>query len=148
MQAKLGEAAIIIIQRLDFIAARGGEIALHLQNRVGRALAALQLLLLGVQGLGSIFPGRAGGRYLYICEFGLVHYCSQQRGYPGVPIAEYGRVDVKREFLTEKSCAPNCTISCVHQVSYIDHWRAPQTSSVTPGASGHGAGAAELVQIR
>ncbi|MGZ4825295.1 MAG: radical SAM protein, partial [Terriglobales bacterium] len=24
---------------------------------------------------------RAGGRYLYICEDGLVHYCSQQRGY-------------------------------------------------------------------
>ena len=93
---------------------------------------------------------RAGGRYLYICEFGLVHYCSQQRGYPGVPLAEYGRADVKREFLTEKSCAPNCTISCVHQVSYIDHWRAPQTSHVTPGAS-HGAGEeadAGLVQIR
>src|SRR5438067_3617375 len=29
---------------------------------------------------------RAGGRYLYICENGLVHYCSQQRGYPGVPL--------------------------------------------------------------
>ncbi len=27
---------------------------------------------------------RAGARYLYICEDGLVHYCSQQRGYPGV----------------------------------------------------------------
>ncbi len=26
---------------------------------------------------------RAGSRYLYICENGLVHYCSQQRGYPG-----------------------------------------------------------------
>ena len=90
---------------------------------------------------------RAGGRYLYICENGLVHYCSQQRGYPGVPLEHYQTADVKREFLTEKSCAPNCTISCVHQVSYIDHWRAPQTSSVTPGASGHGAGA-ELVQIR
>ncbi len=25
---------------------------------------------------------RAGSRYLYICEQGLVHYCSQQRGYP------------------------------------------------------------------
>jgi len=87
---------------------------------------------------------RAGGRYLYICEFGLVHYCSQQRGYPGIPIAEYMRADVKREFLTEKSCAPNCTISCVHQVSYIDHWRAPQTTHVTPGAP-HGEG---LVQIR
>jgi hypothetical protein len=55
--------------------------------------------------------------------------------------------DVKREFLTEKSCSPSCTISCVHQVSYIDHWRAPQTSSVTPGASGNAADA-ELVQIR
>src|ERR1700760_2151226 len=90
---------------------------------------------------------RAGGRYLYICEFGLVHYCSQQRGYPGVPLSGYQKADVKREFLTEKSCAPSCTISCVHQVSYIDHWRAPQTSSVTPGASGNTADA-ELVQIR
>ena len=62
-----------------------------------------------------------------------------------VPLAQYGKADVKREFLTEKSCAPNCTISCVHQVSYIDHWRAPQTSQVTPGAS-HGG--ADLVQIR
>ena len=29
---------------------------------------------------------RAGARYLYICEDGLVHYCSQQRGYPGMPL--------------------------------------------------------------
>ena len=88
---------------------------------------------------------RAGGRYLYICEFGLVHYCSQQRGYPGVPLASYTTADVKREFLTEKSCAPSCTISCVHQVSYIDHWRAPQKTTITPGAAGHEAG--NLVQI-
>ncbi len=90
---------------------------------------------------------RAGGRYLYICEFGLVHYCSQQRGYPGVPLSGYKTADVKREFLTEKSCAPNCTISCVHQVSYIDHWRAPQKSFTTPGTS-QGHGATELVQIQ
>src|SRR5215471_13300547 len=32
---------------------------------------------------------RAGSRYLYICEDGLVHWCSQQRGYPGVPLASY-----------------------------------------------------------
>jgi MoaA/NifB/PqqE/SkfB family radical SAM enzyme len=88
---------------------------------------------------------RAGARYLYICEFGLVHYCSQQRGYPGVPVAEYTTADIRREFLTEKSCAPNCTISCVHQVSYIDHWRAPQTSQVTPGSSSNNG--PELVQI-
>ena len=30
---------------------------------------------------------RAGARYLYICENGLVHWCSQQRGTPGVPLA-------------------------------------------------------------
>ncbi|HEX3438525.1 MAG TPA: radical SAM protein [Pseudacidobacterium sp.] len=76
---------------------------------------------------------RAGSRYLYICEDGLVHYCSQQRGYPGVPLAEYKKADLKREFLNEKTCAPHCTISCVHQVSYIDHWRAPQRSTTTPG---------------
>ena len=92
---------------------------------------------------------RAGSRYLYICEFGLVHYCSQQRGYPGVPLATYRTADVKREFLTEKSCAPNCTISCVHQVSYIDHWRAPQHAEVDPPAAGHTETPhPELVQIR
>ena len=36
---------------------------------------------------------RAGSRYLYICEDGLVHYCSQQRGYPAKPLAEYTVAD-------------------------------------------------------
>ena len=69
---------------------------------------------------------RAGSRYLYVCENGLVHYCSQQRGYPGVPLADYTVADIRREFRTEKSCAPNCTVSCVHQTSLVDFWRAPQ----------------------
>jgi MoaA/NifB/PqqE/SkfB family radical SAM enzyme len=70
---------------------------------------------------------RAGGRYLYICEDGLVHYCSQQRGYPAIPLEKYTISDLRREFNTEKSCAPHCTVSCVHQVSILDAWRAPQT---------------------
>ena len=70
---------------------------------------------------------RAGSRYLYICEEGLVHYCSQQRGYPAKPLAEYTVADVRREYVTAKSCAPRCTVACVHQISYIDFWRAPQT---------------------
>jgi MoaA/NifB/PqqE/SkfB family radical SAM enzyme len=72
---------------------------------------------------------RSGGRYLYVCEDGLVHYCSQQRGYPAKPLEDYGLEDIRREFLTEKSCAPACTVSCVHQVSYMDFWRAPQRPS-------------------
>jgi MoaA/NifB/PqqE/SkfB family radical SAM enzyme len=86
---------------------------------------------------------RAGARYLYICEDGLVHYCSQQRGYPGVPLETYTRADIRREYLTEKSCAPHCTVSCVHQVSIFDSWRAPQQ----PGTSPLAAGTAGLVQI-
>jgi MoaA/NifB/PqqE/SkfB family radical SAM enzyme len=86
---------------------------------------------------------RAGARYLYICEDGLVHYCSQQRGYPGTPLEQYSVADIRREFLTEKGCAPHCTVSCVHQVSYIDHWRAPQTIRTPQSPLGVG----QLVQI-
>jgi MoaA/NifB/PqqE/SkfB family radical SAM enzyme len=71
---------------------------------------------------------RAGARYLYICEQGLVHWCSQQRGCPGVPLEGYTKDDIRREFATEKWCAPYCTIGCVHRVSTMDFWRRPQMS--------------------
>jgi len=77
---------------------------------------------------------RAGSRYLYICENGLVHYCSQQRGYPAIPLENYTREHLRREYLSEKSCAPHCTVSCVHQVSIFDSWRAPQHPSASPGS--------------
>lgn len=64
---------------------------------------------------------RAGARYLYVCENGLVHYCSQQRGNPGTPLLQYTREDIRREYHTEKSCAPLCTIGCVHRVSAGDN---------------------------
>jgi MoaA/NifB/PqqE/SkfB family radical SAM enzyme len=69
---------------------------------------------------------RAGARYLYVCEDGLVHYCSQQRGYPAVPLETYTVDDIRREFATPKSCAPYCTVGCVHRVSTMDFWRSPQ----------------------
>ncbi len=78
------------------------------------------------QGRPNQWRCRAGARYLYICEDGLVHYCSQQRGYPAIPLEKYTIADLRREFYTEKSCAPHCTVSCVHQVSIFDAWRAPQ----------------------
>ena len=70
---------------------------------------------------------RAGARYLYICEDGLVHYCSQQRGYPAVPLETYSVDDIRRELVTPKSCAPYCTVGCVHRVSTMDFWRKPQS---------------------
>ena len=66
--------------------------------------------------------GRAAG-FLYVCEDGLVHYCSQQRGYPAIPLASYSKADFEREFSTQKSCAPHCSISCVHQVAMLDDVR-------------------------
>jgi MoaA/NifB/PqqE/SkfB family radical SAM enzyme len=72
---------------------------------------------------------RAGARYLYICENGLVHYCSQQRGFPGTPLENYTRKDIEREFYSEKPCARLCTIACVQQVALLDNWRAPQQPS-------------------
>lgn len=79
------------------------------------------------QGRPNSWRCRAGARYMYICEDGLVHYCSQQRGYPAKPLDQYTREDIRREYLTEKSCAPYCTVGCVHYVSYFDFWRGEQT---------------------
>ncbi|HXE05354.1 MAG TPA: hypothetical protein VN579_05150, partial [Bryobacteraceae bacterium] len=65
----------------------------------------------------------AGGRHIYICENGLVHYCMAQRGYPATPLAEYTQEDIDRESKTPKSCAPYCTIFCVHRVALLDKIR-------------------------
>jgi MoaA/NifB/PqqE/SkfB family radical SAM enzyme len=95
------------------------------------------------QGRPNQWRCRAGARYLYICEDGLVHYCSQQRGYPAIPLENYSVHDLRREYVTEKGCAPHCTVSCVHQVSIFDSWRAPQHPTAAPAAAGTG----DLVQI-
>ncbi len=79
---------------------------------------------------------RSGSRYLYICEDGLVHYCSQQRGYPAIPLEQYTPEHRRHEYFTKKACAPLCTISCVQQVALFDNWRGPQTrKAFKPGES-------------
>ncbi|HZD49368.1 MAG TPA: radical SAM protein [Silvibacterium sp.] len=65
----------------------------------------------------------AGGRHLYICENGLVHYCMAQRGYPAIPLHEYTQEDMDRESKAPKPCAPYCTIFCVHRVALLDKLR-------------------------
>jgi MoaA/NifB/PqqE/SkfB family radical SAM enzyme len=74
---------------------------------------------------------RAGSRYLYICEEGLVHYCSQQRGYPAIPLEKYTQADLDREYSTVKSCAPFCTVSCVHRVAMLDLMRNQPREALT-----------------
>src|SRR5215469_3831576 len=75
------------------------------------------------RGLPTDWHCRAGGRFLYVCEDGLVHYCSQQRGRPGIALADYTVDDIRREAARPKGCAPFCTISCVHQTAMLDDFR-------------------------
>ena len=79
-----------------------------------------------MEGRPNDWKCRAGARYLYVAEDGKVHWCSQQRGTPGIPLLDYSRDDLKREFHTAKSCSSTCTLSCVHQMSAFDRFRGGQ----------------------
>ena len=74
-------------------------------------------------GQGNDWHCRAGSQYLYVCEDGLVHWCSQQRGQPGIPLEQYGAEDLRREYHRVKGCAPHCTVGCVHRVAQVDELR-------------------------
>jgi len=71
---------------------------------------------------------RAGAKYFYVDEFGLVSYCSQRRGSPGTSLEEYGRAQMLREYDTIKECAPQCTILCVRRSSSLDEWQPQRTA--------------------
>jgi MoaA/NifB/PqqE/SkfB family radical SAM enzyme len=71
----------------------------------------------------SPFKCRAGGRYLYVDEFGLVSYCSQRRGAPGIDLLDYTPDDVERGFYARKGCEARCTIGCARRASSFDEWR-------------------------
>lgn len=87
-----------------------------------------------VAGRSNKWRCRAGARYLYVDEFGRVQYCSQKRGMLNIPLKDYTKEDIRREFRTRKECAPLCTISCVHKTSVLDNWR--RDKQTLP--SGHG----------
>jgi len=66
---------------------------------------------------------RAGARYLYVDENGIVSYCSQRRNDPGIPLSEYTKSHRQREFYSRKGCENRCTISCVRRASATDFFR-------------------------
>lgn len=81
---------------------------------------------------------RAGSRYLYVDEKGVVSYCSQRRGMPGIPLERFGRADIRREYRSKKSCARFCTVNCVQQVALLDNWRSPQNTPAATAPQGDG----------
>jgi MoaA/NifB/PqqE/SkfB family radical SAM enzyme len=77
------------------------------------------------------FKCRAGSRYLYVDEFGVARWCSQQRARFGIPLAEYTAADLRRQFQTRKACEAHCTVGCARTNSAQDEWR-PQTLEPGP----------------
>jgi len=84
------------------------------------------------------FKCRAGSRYLYVDELGVVRWCSQQMSSFGVPLADYTRQDLERQFHTRKGCADSCTVGCVRTCSSVDEWRGqardPDPAAAVPQA--------------
>jgi len=66
---------------------------------------------------------RAGARYLYIDEHGVVSYCSQRRGEPGIPLLVYGQDHIRHFARERKGCESACTIACVRRASAVDRFR-------------------------
>ena len=82
-------------------------------------------------GKSAPFRCRAGSRYLYVDEFGVAHWCSQQRERFGIPLAQYTAADLRQQFLTLKGCEAHCTVGCARTNSARDEWR-PQTLAPGP----------------
>jgi MoaA/NifB/PqqE/SkfB family radical SAM enzyme len=120
------------------------EVYLRMKRMAKRSYAQLNFFQDNIaHGRPNDWRCRAGARYLYICEDGLVHYCSQQRGYPAKPLEQYTSEDIRREYLTVKGCAPRCTVACAHYTSYMDFWRDPQTITAPERTE-----SPELVQVQ
>ena len=83
------------------------------------------------------FRCRAGARYLYVDENGIVSYCSQRRSEPGIPILDYTKRHLREAFETPKGCEASCTIACVRRASALDEWRGQPLPSRPPRVVTH-----------
>ncbi len=82
-----------------------------------------------IRGEQAPFPCRAGARYLYIDEFGMVCWCAQTRASFRKPLSDYALDDLRQQFYTGKSCQATCSVGCVRTVSAYDAWRFQRTAS-------------------
>jgi MoaA/NifB/PqqE/SkfB family radical SAM enzyme len=69
------------------------------------------------------FKCRSGSRYLYVDEFGSVHWCYQTREAFSKDLLAYTYADLREQFDTKKDCSTRCTIGCARTASATDEWR-------------------------
>lgn len=70
-----------------------------------------------IRGLAAEFMCRAGSRYLYVDEYGIVRWCSQQKRSFGKILFQYTNDDLKQQFYTKKPCSLYCTLGCARTCS-------------------------------
>lgn len=70
------------------------------------------------------FKCRAGSRYLYVDEHGVVSWCSQTRHVFRKDLMAYTFQDLREQFYSYKTCQDKCTLGCVRSSSAYDNWRA------------------------
>ncbi|MDD5307557.1 MAG: radical SAM protein [Deltaproteobacteria bacterium] len=76
-----------------------------------------------LSGRPAPFKCRAGSRYLYVAEDGMVHWCSQTRADFAVPLEDYDQATLREQFHTPKRCSVHCTMGCARTSSAPDRWR-------------------------
>jgi MoaA/NifB/PqqE/SkfB family radical SAM enzyme len=81
------------------------------------------------------FKCRSGSRYLYVDEFGSVHWCYQTRGIFSKDLLAYTYADLREQFDTPKSCSARCTIGCARTASATDEWRSQPGLTDAPVAA-------------
>lgn len=69
------------------------------------------------------FKCRAGSRYLYVDENGIVSWCSQTRDVFRKDLMSYSFKDLREQFHSYKTCQDKCTLGCVRSASAYDGWR-------------------------
>lgn len=69
------------------------------------------------------FKCRAGSRYLYVDENGIVSWCSQTRHVFRKDLMAYTFQDLREQFYSHKTCQDKCTLGCVRSSSAYDNWR-------------------------
>jgi hypothetical protein len=69
------------------------------------------------------FKCRSGSRYLYVDEFGNVHWCAQTRRGFSKDLLAYTYADLREQFDTPKTCSTQCTVGCARTASATDEWR-------------------------
>jgi hypothetical protein len=95
------------------------------KRRIGRAAAEAYDYREHLSETGQApFKCRSGSRYLYVDEFGLVHWCAQTRGLFSKDLLTYTLADLREQFYTTKGCNVRCTIGCARTASALDQWRA------------------------